>query len=39
MTIDINSVGSFIFGFLCALLFLFIYAGLTIGSNEDDDDE
>ena len=39
MTIDLDCVGSFIFGFLCALLFLFIYAGLTISSNEDDDDE
>lgn len=37
MTIDLDCVGSFIFGFLCAIAFLFCYAALVIGKDADDD--
>lgn len=36
MNIDLNSVGSFIFGFLCAILFMFCWAAVTIGDDLDD---
>ena len=37
MTIDLDCVGSFIFGFLCAIAFLFCYAACVIGKDADDD--
>ena len=36
MEVNLNSIGSFILGFLCGILFLFLWAAVAIG---DDDDE
>ena len=35
MDVDLNCVGSFILGFLCAIVFLFLWAALNIGDDDD----
>ena len=36
MDVELNCVGSFILGFLCAILFIFLYAALTVSGDDDD---
>ena len=35
MEVNLNSIGSFILGFLCGILFLFIWAAIKIGDDYD----
>ena len=35
MVVDLNCIGSFIFGFLCAILFIFCWAAVKIGDDDD----
>lgn len=39
MNIDLNCVGSFILGFLCAILFMFVWMAIKIGDELDDIDQ
>ena len=35
MEVNLNSIGSFILGFLCGILFLFLWAAVAIGDDDD----